>query len=185
MRRAGRRLSQPDAVALPLDGHLADRRAGRRSPKAGSARRSRACRRAVVPPQDRQREVAAGPGRRPGARAVDRHAGRVPVADGRRQRRRQEEPARRDRGRGEAEGRAPACSTSCSGRRPTPTPAAAACRRSARTTSRRRPTRTRRWPTASSWPPSSSTPTSAPASSTSPSTASTRTPPRRRPTPTC
>ena len=40
VRRAGRRLPEPEPVALPLDGHLAGRPAPpRRSPRAGSARR--------------------------------------------------------------------------------------------------------------------------------------------------
>ena len=137
-------------------------------------------RRAVVPPGRQQRSRAAGPDRRAGARAVDHVAGGFPAAARRRQRRRQEGPARRHREAPPSRQRqaGPARLRAAHRRQHLrQQPAPAGDRQELPAEGRR--IRRRRWPTGSSWRPSSSTPASAPASSTSRSTASTRTPARR------
>ena len=88
---------------------------------------------------------------------------------------------------GQARPASRACSTSCSARRSTPTPAASGCRRSARTTSRRRRTRRRGLANRLKLAAQLIDADLGRGSSTSRSTASTRTPARaaRRRTPTC
>ena len=137
--RAGRRLSQPEPVALPLDGHLAGGQPGRgRQRRLARQGAEGAARRAVVPPQERQRDAPlalnGAPVRVPSISTLEEFQLQVAAASG------ADKKDQRDdhRGRGQVAAAAPACSTSCSARRRTPTPAAAACRRSARTTSRRR-----------------------------------------------
>ena len=117
VRRAGRRLPEPEPVALPLDGHLAggqhrrdpDRRLARQGAQDEAGAR--------VPPRRRQRVVAAGPDRRPGARAVDHVARRLPAEDRRGQRRRRRGAEGRHHGRG-ATRRAAATTCSTSSRAP-------------------------------------------------------------------
>ena len=73
--RAGRRLPEPEPVALPLDGHLASGQHGRVAHRGLDRQGAEAIKRAGLSPGRPERDVAAGPDRRAGASAVDHVAG--------------------------------------------------------------------------------------------------------------
>ena len=120
MRRAGRRLPEPDPVALPLDGHLAGgqhrRDADRRLARQGAEGR---CRRAGVPPRGRatRRRRWPWPARRCGCRRSRRWTSsscRLAAASGADKKDQKSDHRRRGQA-GRPASRA--CSTSCSARR--------------------------------------------------------------------